>query len=135
MSDKWIIIGDFNMILSAADKSNDNLNRRLMVAFQAVVKDLELKELSLRGRKFTWSNNQAQTRIDRVLCTMAWDLMMPNMFLQALSSRVSDHCPLLIAGRSTEKKSSQVSYLRLFGQSFPTFRRWFRIHEPKKLRC
>jgi endonuclease/exonuclease/phosphatase family metal-dependent hydrolase len=121
MSDKWIIIGDFNMILSAADKSNDNLNRRLMVAFQAVVKDLELKEMSLRGRKFTWSNNQAQTRIDRVLCTMAWDLMMPNMFLQALSSRVSDHCPLLIAGRSTEKKKFSGFIFEAFWPKLPDF--------------
>jgi hypothetical protein len=31
--DKWIVLGDFNMILQAADKSNDNLNRRLMGAF------------------------------------------------------------------------------------------------------
>jgi hypothetical protein len=57
VSDKWLIIGDFNMILNAADKSNTNLNRRLMGAFQEVVRDLELKELNLRGRKFTWSMN------------------------------------------------------------------------------
>jgi hypothetical protein len=62
--DKWIIIGDLNMILSVVDKSNDNLNKRLMGDFRAVVRDLELKELSLRGRKFMWSDNQTQTRID-----------------------------------------------------------------------
>jgi hypothetical protein len=32
--------------------------------FRVVVRDLELKELSLRGRKFMWSDNQTQTRID-----------------------------------------------------------------------
>jgi endonuclease/exonuclease/phosphatase family metal-dependent hydrolase len=120
MFDKWIIIGDFNMIVSATDKSNDNLNRCLMVAFRVVVRDLELKELSLRGRKFTWSNNQTQTRIDRVFCTMAWDLMMPNMFMQALSSRVSDHCPLVIAGRSTEKKFSGFRF-EAFWPKLPGF--------------
>lgn len=57
LSDKWLIIGDFNMILSAQDESNNNLNKRLMGAFRRLVNDLELKEMSLRGRKFTWSND------------------------------------------------------------------------------
>jgi endonuclease/exonuclease/phosphatase family metal-dependent hydrolase len=90
--DKWLIVGDFNMILQAEDKSNTNLNRRLMGAFRQVVRDLSLKKLTPRGRKFTWSNNHTQTRIDRAFCTPVWDLMLPNVHLQALSSRVSDHC-------------------------------------------
>ena len=94
--DKWLIIGDFNMILHARDKSNDNLNRRLMGAFRDLVQDLQLKELNLRGRKFTWSNDRTHTRIDRAFCLSEWDLMKPNVYLQALSSRVSDHCPLFM---------------------------------------
>jgi endonuclease/exonuclease/phosphatase family metal-dependent hydrolase len=90
-------MGDFNMILSVADKSNSILNRRLMGAFWEAVRDLTLKELNLRGRKFTWSNDHTQTRIDRAFCTIAWDLMLPDVQLQALSSRASDHCPLLIS--------------------------------------
>ncbi|CAN6171901.1 unnamed protein product [Urochloa humidicola] len=96
--DKWLIFGDFNLILNACDKSNNNLNRRLMGAFQNVVRDLELKELNLTCRRFAWSNDRTQTRIDRAFCSIDWDLMMPNASLQALPSRVSDHCPLLIAG-------------------------------------
>jgi hypothetical protein len=57
VSDEWLLVGDFNMILQATDKSNSNLNRRLMGAFREVVRVLALKELNLRGRKFTWSNN------------------------------------------------------------------------------
>jgi hypothetical protein len=33
VTDRWLIIGDFNMILQAADKSNSNLNMRLMGPF------------------------------------------------------------------------------------------------------
>lgn len=62
VTDNWLIIGDFNMILEARDKSNSNLNRRLMGAFREAVRDLNLKELNLRGRKFTWTNNTTQTR-------------------------------------------------------------------------
>ena len=102
--DRWLLIGDFNLILRASDKSNATLNRRLMGAFRDLVQDLQLKELNLRGRKFTWSNDRTQTRIDRAFCTSQWDLMKPNVFLQALSSRVLDHCPLFIAGHATVKK-------------------------------
>lgn len=70
VSDKWLVIGDFNMILSAEDKSNNNLNRRIMGAYRNMVNDLELKELQLKGRKFTWSNDVTQTRIDRAFCTI-----------------------------------------------------------------
>ncbi|CAO2206826.1 unnamed protein product [Urochloa humidicola] len=101
VTDKWLLIGDFNMILQACDKSNSNLNRRLMGAFRNVIRDLELKELNLQGRKFTWTNDRTQTRIDRAFCSSAWDLMMPNASLQALSSKVSDHCALLITGGAT----------------------------------
>lgn len=97
VSDKWLLIGDFNMILNASDKSNTILNRRLMGEFRDAVTELELKELNLQGRKYTWSNNRTQTRIDRAFCTTAWDCMLPGVHLQALSSRVSDHSPLLIS--------------------------------------
>lgn len=58
------MIGDFNLILEARDKSNNNLNRRMMAAFRDAVQDLGLKELNLRGRKFTWSNDTTHTGID-----------------------------------------------------------------------
>lgn len=98
VSDRWLVIGDFNLILHARDKSNSNLNRRLMSAFRDTVQDLELKELNLRGRKYTWSNDTTQMRIDQAFCSVEWDLMLPGCMLQALSSLVSDHAPLLLAG-------------------------------------
>ena len=70
-----------------------------MGVFRSWKNDLQLKELSLRGRKFTWSNDVTQTRIDRAFCTAEWDLMLPGCNLQALSSSVSDHSPLLMVGQ------------------------------------
>jgi hypothetical protein len=103
-SDRWFIVGDFNMILQAQDKSSSNLNRRLMGAFRRLLDDLELKELKLLGRKYTWSNNRTHTRIERAFCTSEWDLMLPNCSLQAVSSLVSDHCPLLLVGSTNVHK-------------------------------
>ncbi|XP_073367722.1 uncharacterized protein [Aegilops tauschii subsp. strangulata] len=65
--------------------------------FRAFVDDLELKELYMHGRRFTWSNerdNPTLTKIDRVLVSVDWDLANPDCFLQALGTNVSDHPPL-----------------------------------------
>jgi hypothetical protein len=34
VSDHWLLLGDFNMILQTEDKSNNNLNIRLTGAFR-----------------------------------------------------------------------------------------------------
>jgi hypothetical protein len=52
----WMMAGDFNMIYSTDDKNNENLNRAMMGRFLRLVNDLELKEIPLMGRRYTWSN-------------------------------------------------------------------------------
>ena len=96
---RWLILGDFNLIYQAEDKNNSNLNRRLMGAFRATIDHLRLKEIKLNGCRFTWSNQQDNptlTRIDRLLCTLEWDLLFPACFLHSLPSLMSDHTPLLL---------------------------------------
>ena len=98
---RWLILGDFNLIYQAQDKNNTNLNRRLMGSFKATIDELGLKEISLNGRRFTWTNEQANptmTRIDRLLCTPEWELLFPSCFLHSLPSLMSDHTPLLLHG-------------------------------------
>lgn len=68
----WFIVGDFNLIYKALDKNNDRLNRGHMQRFKGLLDRLELKELPLPGRHFTWANtgqNPTQTKIDRAFCT------------------------------------------------------------------
>lgn len=55
---RWLILGDFNLITKAADKNNQNINKRLIGRFRAALNHLQLKEIRLSGRKFTWSNAQ-----------------------------------------------------------------------------
>jgi hypothetical protein len=93
------VVGDFNMIYQARDKSNPNLNRRLMGSFRHTLNICELFELNLQNHKFTWSNereNPTLVRLDRVFCNKEWDLLLSNFHLLALSSSLSDHCPLLL---------------------------------------
>lgn len=68
----WMIGGDFNLIYRAEDKNNGNLNRAMMGRFRRLLNELNLKELPLFGRKYTWSNERSSptlVRLDRVFHT------------------------------------------------------------------
>jgi hypothetical protein len=54
----WVLAGNFNLILSAEDKNNDNLNRKMMGRFRRLVNDLDLKDIPLLGKRYTWSNGR-----------------------------------------------------------------------------
>jgi exonuclease III len=80
----WMVIGDFNMILYASEKNNDNLDRTMMARFRSFVQELELKDLYMHGRRFTWSSERevpSLTRIDRALVSIDWDLQNPDAIL------------------------------------------------------
>ena len=91
--------GDFNLILDPADKNNARINRRNMNRFRRLVDSLELRDIHLHGRTYTWSNectNPTLVKLDRILTTVDWEELYPLCFQQTLSSDDSDHCPLLL---------------------------------------
>jgi endonuclease/exonuclease/phosphatase family metal-dependent hydrolase len=96
----WIVAGDFNMIVDAADKNQGVLHRRMMGRFRRSLSDLELKELYLNGRRFTWSNERQHPtleRLDRVFSTVDWQEQFPDALLTATSNGPSDHCPQILS--------------------------------------
>lgn len=95
----WAIVGDFNLIVNAEDKNNANVNRRMLARFRATLNRLELKELYLNGRRYTWSSermNPTLEKIDHVFATNTWEDIYPANLLTALGTSISDHCPLLV---------------------------------------
>ena len=71
----WAIIGDFNLILEEEDKNNARVNRRMMRAFRDTVATLQLLDIHLHGRRYTWSNERQSptlVRLDRVLVSLDW---------------------------------------------------------------
>jgi hypothetical protein len=105
VSDKWLLLGDFNLIKKAEDKSNNNLNLRLMGCFKAAIDDLELREFQLHSRRFTWCNEReatTHTRIDRVFRSKDWKLNYPEYQLSPASANISDHCPLFLKKMQTK---------------------------------
>lgn len=104
-----MVAGDFNLLLEASDKNNSNINRRNLGRFRRFVNEVELKDVHLHGRSFTWSNERDQptmSKLDRVLVSVDWEAAFPNCFMQARSTDISDHCPLLLSTNvaSTHKR-------------------------------
>ncbi|XP_073360030.1 uncharacterized protein [Aegilops tauschii subsp. strangulata] len=113
ISGPWLLIGDFNLIYEARDKSNSNLNLRLMARFRSALNSSDLKEINLCGRRFTWSNEHASptlVRMDRAFCTLEWDLQFSTARLQPLATAMSDHCPLLLTCESSSQRSARFRF-------------------------
>lgn len=95
----WAVIGDLNLILDEADKNNTRINQRTMQRFRRTVATLQLLDIHLHSRQYTWSNERAQltlVKLDRVLTSIDWEELFPACHLQALATDASDHCPLLL---------------------------------------
>ncbi|XP_073357969.1 uncharacterized protein [Aegilops tauschii subsp. strangulata] len=95
----WLVADDFNLLVNQEDKRNASINRRMMGRFRAKLNMLELKELYLNGRRYTWSNERRHAtleKIDHVFVSNEWDEAFPTCFLSALGTAISDHCPLML---------------------------------------
>ena len=60
---------------------------------------MEIKELCLHGRRFTWTSetdDPTMTKIDHIFCTREWEAENSNCYVQAITSSMSDHCPMLL---------------------------------------
>ena len=80
----WLIIGDFNLILSEEDKNNSRINRRNLRNFRRFVASCELQDLHLHGRSYTWSNeldNPTLVKLDRALVSLNWEEAHPHCLL------------------------------------------------------
>lgn len=95
----WLITGDFNLIYRVEDKNNANLDRAMMGRFRRMINDLELHEIELLGRRFTWSNERAaltSVRLDRAFCSSDWESFFPDHLLLSTTVGISDHYPLIL---------------------------------------
>ena len=71
-----IVGGDFNIIRKPEEKNNDNYNPRWPLMFNAIIQSLELRELELSGRQYTWASrreNPTFEKLDRVLASTEWE--------------------------------------------------------------
>jgi exonuclease III len=91
--------GDYNILRHPLKKNNDHYRTRCSFLFNAVIDGLNLKELKMSDRKYTWANNLANPtfeKLDRVLVTTEREEKFPLTMVHAITREVSDHTPLLL---------------------------------------
>jgi hypothetical protein len=99
----WLLMGDFNSILSAAEKSGGHKFRSSSHGnFVDFVHSNALVDLGFVGNKFTWSNcrigrENIRERLNRGLANRNWVHLFPNALVNHLPAFQSDHCPILIS--------------------------------------
>lgn len=98
----WTIIGDFNDLLTAADKwGGSPCAQSLMAGFQAAIDDSLLVKVDLQGGKFTWerfrgTNEWVKERLDRAFATRSWLHLFPLCKLSVIHAIASDHDPIVL---------------------------------------
>jgi endonuclease/exonuclease/phosphatase family metal-dependent hydrolase len=100
-----IIGGDFNLLRFPFEKSNGRFDDHWPFLFNTVIDSLDLREVSMIGRQFTWANNLPEPtyeKLDRVLMDSDWEDKYPMVSVRALEriEALSDHAPILLTTRS-----------------------------------
>ncbi|XP_062028333.1 uncharacterized protein LOC133744209 [Rosa rugosa] len=89
--------GDFNEIMSQADKSGDPRRAALpMEILRRTMAACGFVDMGFVGSRFTWSNKYTKERLDRSFQTLQWRSLFPFSRVITLNPSESDHCPILI---------------------------------------
>ncbi|MCH86377.1 putative transposon TX1 protein, partial [Trifolium medium] len=104
----WCVVGDFNVVREPGERRGVNVESSLnaeMRDFGVFLNDLELVDLPLLGRRFTWyhANGRAMSRIDRILVSSEWLEVWGNCSLWVGPRDVSDHCPLTLKNANNDR--------------------------------
>jgi hypothetical protein len=98
----WVMVGDFNDILSCEEKWGGNRPVASRIReFRDCLNDCNMIDMGFSGPKFTWSNchdisSLIMERLDRVVANTEWRLIYPDASVTHLPRTHSDHCPLLL---------------------------------------
>lgn len=108
---EWVLLGDFNLIRSAENRSIPGGCPSEMMMFNDLISFRGLIDLPFQERSFTWSNMQDPpilVKLDWVFCNSGWLMAFPNSSVWVLSRPISDHVPCL-AGPEWYSEGSDFS--------------------------
>ncbi|XP_061983093.1 uncharacterized protein LOC133702794 [Populus nigra] len=91
-----VVIGDFNEILHAHERSSGYINHSGSAAFRNFLSDCALIEFKLQGSRFTWFRGGSMSCIDRAFASLEFHLQFPFLSLCRYPRGMSDHCQLLL---------------------------------------
>jgi len=78
--------------------NQQKLRRSESEAFNGLVHNMELTDIPMIGRKYTWysSSRSAMSRLDRVLLSTKWLDLWPDCKQYILDRQLSDHCAIIL---------------------------------------
>ena len=97
--DLWMILGDFNLIRSPNDRNRDGGDVNNMLLFNRIIQQLDLEEIPIKGRSYTWSNMQDSPlleKLDWIFTNVDWTTKFPNTMALPLARLTSDHIPIQV---------------------------------------
>nr|XP_025680342.1 uncharacterized protein LOC112781778 [Arachis hypogaea] len=94
----FCFMGDFNEILQVGERKGVTSLPASSEEFKGWVHDMQLIDLPLTDRKFTWFRGRSCSRIDRVMVTIEWTEQFPDIRIKGGPRGLSDHCPLILDG-------------------------------------
>jgi hypothetical protein len=124
----WILLGDFNIIRTISETTSQNPNTHTMLDFNNMIHDLELSEVRLNGRSFTWSNKKpipSFSKLDIVLLFHHWNSLTNQIpTLTYLLAPTLDHAPLNLKFRKIDNNAYKAFHFE---------RHWIKFTETKDL--
>ena len=81
--------------------------------FNAIIESLNLRELELTRRKYTWANYAevpTYEKLDLILITTDWEQKFLLASVQTLTREISDHTPLLLDAREASHRSNSRNF-------------------------
>ncbi|XP_057730285.1 uncharacterized protein LOC130945591 [Arachis stenosperma] len=92
----FLFFGDLNDILQVDDRKGLTSLPSSAEEFKGWVHDMQLLDLPLTDRKFTWFRGRSCNRIDRVLVNIEWVEKYPDIRLRGGPRGLSDYYPLIL---------------------------------------
>lgn len=101
MQDSWLLIGDFNDILTQSEKEGGNPRPlRKIINFQRLLSDCHLMDLEFKGAKYTWCNKRVATtvreRLDRAIGNVEFREDFDHALVFHIEPIGSDHHAVLV---------------------------------------
>ncbi|XP_074300765.1 uncharacterized protein LOC141632082 [Silene latifolia] len=129
----WAIAGDFNCVLSAAERVGGNTPTAEIDPFRTCVLDCGIVDIPAIGSLFTWNNMQRPedriySKIDRFMTNKAWSDHFPDLYANFLPEGMLDHTPCLISSSTQVQKVRSFKYYNMWGASkefLPTITRYW----------
>ena len=95
----WVVGGDFNAVRFPSDHLGATHFTPAMNEFSNFISSCGLRDLSMEGSLFTWSNNKehaAMSQLDRFLCSDNWEDSFPTIIQKRLPRILSDHFLIIL---------------------------------------